>query len=68
MKSAVENYVRSCPFCQLHKGRTALTEGHLCSILPRSKPFELVGIDHLGPLQKSGHVHIIFLIDYLSKW
>ena len=47
-----KEYVKTCSFCQLHKGKTALPEGYLCSITPPKKTFELVGIDHLGPLKK----------------
>ncbi len=39
-------------------------------IPPPKKPFETIGIDHIGPfkLSLSGFSHIIVCIDYLSRW
>ncbi|XP_057376543.1 uncharacterized protein LOC130697744 [Daphnia carinata] len=44
--------------------------GRLQPIEPPSSPFQLIGIDHLGPFKvtAAGNRHIIVSIDYLSKW
>ncbi|XP_057380292.1 uncharacterized protein LOC130702681 [Daphnia carinata] len=53
-----------------HKHAIGQVVGKLQPIEPPSAPFELIGIDHLGPFKPtaSGHRHIIVAIDYLSKW
>jgi hypothetical protein len=53
MESSVRAYVLSCIHCQFH-----------------NVPFDTIGIDHQGPLLEtpSGNRHILFAIDYLTKW
>uniref|UniRef100_A0A5S6Q9H7 RNA-directed DNA polymerase n=1 Tax=Trichuris muris TaxID=70415 RepID=A0A5S6Q9H7_TRIMR len=44
--------------------------GLLQSIIPPSAPFEIWGIDHLGPFpfSRRGNRHVIVCVDYLTKW
>ncbi|KAI9551000.1 hypothetical protein GHT06_005556 [Daphnia sinensis] len=67
---SVENFVNSCIFCLKHKHSVGLPVGKLQPIEPPSSPFQLIGVDHLGPFKEtpSGHRHVIVCIDYLSKW
>ena len=63
----VETYVQQCDRCQ-RIGKRKLNE----RIYPikTGQPFDLVGIDIIGPLTPSfnGHRYIIVAIDYLTKW
>ena len=70
MDETVRHYVRSCAFCQLHKPRVGKKAGKLQPLKPPRNIFEQVGIDHLGPfkLSDNGFLHLIVLIDYLSRY
>ncbi|KZR95761.1 Uncharacterized protein APZ42_010288, partial [Daphnia magna] len=70
MFASVKKYVSSCMYCQLHKHAVGQTIGRLQPIPPPAHAFEMLGIDHLGPLQTtdSGNKHVIVAIDYLTKW
>ncbi|KFD59504.1 hypothetical protein M514_08725, partial [Trichuris suis] len=69
MKTARE-VVLACPICQKRKVGSGKPPGLLQSIELPSKPFEVLGIDHLGPfpLTGKGNRYIIVCIDYLTKW
>ncbi|KZS20305.1 Uncharacterized protein APZ42_013048, partial [Daphnia magna] len=66
---SVQNFVNSCIFCLKHKHSVGLPVGKLQPIKPPSSPFQLIGVDHLGPFKEtpSGHRHVIVFIDYLTK-
>jgi hypothetical protein len=70
MFASVKKYVSCCMYCQLHKHAVGQTVGRLQPIPPPAHAFEMLGIDHLGPLQTtdSGNKHVIVAIDYLTKW
>ena len=67
----VEGFVRTCLHCQFRKPPPGVTPGLLEPIRPPERPFQMVGIDHLGPISSSKEgqpKHIIVAVDYLSKW
>ena len=70
LRKSVNNHVMSCLYCQSHTHTTGLTVGKMRPILPPQTPFDLIGIDHLGPFHASptGNRHIIVSIDYFTKW
>jgi hypothetical protein len=70
MERSVRHYVRSCPFCQVHKPRVGRKAGKLQPLKPPVNIFDQVGVDHLGPFKTtdSGNQHLIVLIDYLSRY
>ncbi|KFD69273.1 hypothetical protein M514_18422 [Trichuris suis] len=70
MGSTCRRIVESCPVCQLRKTPQTKPAGCLQSISPPSRPFEMIGLDHLGPFPKSskGNRHVIVCVDHLSKW
>lgn len=70
MQKSVDAYVGSCDFCQAFKPRIKFPAGKLCSIRPPKLPFQLLGIDHLGPFKTTaaGAKHIVVCIDYLTRW
>jgi hypothetical protein len=69
MYQEIRRYVLSCAECQSRKGVTTAKAGML-QCVKVERPFEKLGIDHLGPfpLSNRGNKHIIVAIDYLTKW
>ena len=69
MKKEVQEFLTRCPTCQIHARSTGREP---MSILPpASYPFQMVGIDMVGPLILSTKTHsryIITCIDYYSGW
>lgn len=70
MYNSVRSYALSCFHCQGFKHSTGAPAGMQTPVVPPTRPFEVIGIDHLGPFKttRSGKKHIIVAIDYLSKW
>lgn len=67
MMNHVTEYVKSCESCQRD---TKPKHKNPLNPIAVSGPFEIVGIDHVGPLTKSkkGYEYIIVAQDYLTKW
>jgi hypothetical protein len=67
MYNDIQEYVKTCDSCQRrgNKGGT----GYLNPIKV-GKPFERIGIDFVGPLErtKDGNRYILVVTDYLTKW
>lgn len=63
------NWVNSCSTCAAKK-QLLKTKMPLIPLKAAEKPFELVGVDVLGPLPitKQGHKYIVVFTDYLTKW
>ena len=53
MELTVKDYVKTCSFCQLHKGKTALPEGYLCSITQPKKTLRVGGNPPFGAVKKT---------------
>ena len=66
----IAEYCRSCPQCQRSVAKGKAKKAKLISIPPICEPFERVGIDIVGPLNrtKRGHKFILTLIDYGTKY
>ena len=60
-------YVKSCDICQ-RRGRNKRSEP--LHPIPVGEPFYQIGIDFVGPLQRSSsnNRYIIVAVDYLTKW
>ena len=65
----VRKFVRSCQDCQSRKRDHGLYKGNLQNI-SSTQPFELVGMDILGPLTKTykDNKWIIILVDHFTKY
>src|ERR1043166_3093043 len=63
----IKTYVKSCDQCQRRKKPTNKHELHI--IIPK-EPFELIGIDFIGPLPitERNNRYIITATDYFTKW
>ncbi|KAL6475049.1 hypothetical protein MHYP_G00160890 [Metynnis hypsauchen] len=69
MRKDVKTYVLSCPVCQFTKPCQKKPAGLLVPV-QASEPWEVVGVDFVGPLPRTaaGNVYILVFIDYFSKW
>jgi Integrase zinc binding domain len=69
MARQVEGYVKSCGDCQAKKNPHLLPAG-LLQPIPVGAPFDMIGIDLLGPLKRSVNRHrfIVTATDYATKW
>jgi hypothetical protein len=63
------DWVAACTSCFKHKANQPLSHGLLIPILS-SKPFELLGMDILGPLKRSknGYKYILVCVDHFTSW
>lgn len=70
MKADVANYVRSCRVCLSCKPEQKAPAGLMSAHLEATRPWEFISVDLVGPLPKSssGHVHILSVQDYFSKF
>ena len=69
MRAFIDEYVRSCPFCQAVKPSQRLPIGLLQPLDPPLRPWESVSVDfvtHL-PKTKSGHTAMCVFVDRLTK-
>ncbi|XP_075775938.1 uncharacterized protein LOC142826874 [Pelodiscus sinensis] len=65
----VKNFCRSCPQCQ----RTAEARVPRAALVPMplvSEPFERIGLDLVGPLERTrrGHQYILVVVDYATRY
>lgn len=67
MYKDIEEYVKTCDSCQRRGNKGGI--GYLNPIKV-GKPFERIGIDFVGPLEKTkdGNKYILVVTDYLTKW
>ena len=69
MYTDVSSFVRACPECQLTSGR-AVPRAHLHSLPIIDTPFSRIGMDIVGPLERSkgGYRYILVLCDYATRY
>jgi transposase InsO family protein len=69
MAADIKAFVRSCVPCQTRKPPPPSLSGHL-HLFSASRPFEVVGIDILGPLPRtqSGNRYVVVMVDRFSRW
>ena len=68
MATDIEAFCRSCRKCQTNKTDTQKPQGLLHSLPIPDKPWQLVGIDFMGPLpQSQGNDHLLVIIDQLMS-
>lgn len=69
MAADVKRYVMSCSVCQLTKPSQGKPAGLMVPISPQ-KSWEYAGVDFVGPLPRTAcsNAHLLFFVDYFSKW
>ncbi|MCP4487896.1 MAG: DDE-type integrase/transposase/recombinase [Gammaproteobacteria bacterium] len=69
MMKMIRDYVANCKVCAARKPAIPKFREPLQSI-SAVKPFDLVGLDALGPLPLTinGKKHVLVMVDYLTKW
>ena len=69
MHEDCKNWVAACQTCQKVKLNQPISSGLLKPIIS-SKPFELLGIDILGPLKlsKNNYKYILICVDHFTSW
>src|SRR6266513_5689287 len=67
MYKDIEDYIKRCDSCQ-RRGNKGGSE--YLNPIKVGKPFERIGIDFVGPLEKTkdGNRYILVVTDYLTKW
>ena len=70
MHNDTEAWLKSCSVCASKKKPNIPHRAPLYPITHFTKPFEMVGVDVLGPLPttQSGNKYIVVFSDYLTKW
>lgn len=70
MKQKIDNFIRNCLKCIYFSPHSGKVEGTLHSIPKGKTPFEVLHIDHLGPLPntKNKKKHIFLVIDGFTKF
>ena len=69
MSTDVRSFIRTCKTCQATKPVFHKPAGMMLST-HSSGPWEVVGVDLMGPLPKSyaGHEYLLVAVDHFSKW
>lgn len=70
MQNDIEKYIKGCEDCQSRKPQTSLKPAGFLNPIRTGSPFEMVGIDLLGPLHrtKSGKNTIVVATDYATRY
>ncbi|KAK9730359.1 Integrase zinc binding domain [Popillia japonica] len=66
----VKKFVQSCQDCQARKGPTNVKPAGFLNPIPVGVPFQMIGIDLLGPFRRSssGKTMIVVATDYATRW
>ncbi|GFS68073.1 retrovirus-related Pol polyprotein from transposon 412 [Trichonephila clavipes] len=70
MRKFIDQYVSTCPMCQINNYKNALPAGRLIPIVS-NYPNEIVTLDLLGPYPVSGvrsNRYVLVITDHFSKW
>lgn len=70
MRKRIKEYIENCVICLISNSTTNCNEGEM-QIVPVSKiPFEVIHVDHFGPLQETveGYKHIFIVVDAFTRF
>lgn len=71
MRNKIKIYISNCLKCVVYSPDSGKKEGYLHNIPKGDKPFNVLHLDHLGPLEKSkqkGNKYILGVVDAFSKF
>ena len=65
----INKFLRQCPYCQIINRLRLLIKAHRFTC-GSYNPFEVLHLDHIGPLTKDvhGNEYILVIIDAFSRW
>jgi hypothetical protein len=65
----VNEFIRQCPYCQISNRLKIPIKTHPITCASYN-PFEVLHLDHIGPLPKDthGNEYILVIIDAFSRW
>jgi transposase InsO family protein len=68
MRQDVQQWIKTCDRCQKHQQKQRPQQK--LQPLPTTQPFEVIGVDIIGPLPvtKRGKRYILTIIDHFTKW
>ena len=69
MKTSIKRYIQSCSLCQQYNISRQKKPGRLRSAPPPEGPFQVIGIDYCGPLQRTPREnrYVLIITDYFSR-
>ncbi|RWS24616.1 pol polyprotein-like protein [Leptotrombidium deliense] len=68
-RNHTKQYVESCDVCQRMNSRTTQAEGRMTARKIPQFPFEVVSVDHFGPLETvDGYKYVIVLVDHSTRY
>lgn len=70
LKGDLEYWIKTCQDCESRKTPKFVRNAGMLQSLPiPSRPFEVIGMDFMGPLIETtlGNKHILVIVDYLTK-
>lgn len=70
MREKVQNHVKFCITCISYNPRNKRYDGNLFEVDKPRVPFEVIHVDHLGPLERSKgkNEHILAIVDAFTKF
>lgn len=70
LKKRVKNYIDNCLVCLMTNASTNSREGNMQITDSPSFPYEIVHVDHFGPLKEAsdGSKHILILVDAYTRY
>ena len=65
----INEFLRQCPYCQITNRLRLPIQAHRFTCASYN-PFEVLHLDHIGPLTKDAHgnEYILVIIDAFSRW
>ena len=65
----IKEFLRQCPYCQITNRLRIPIKAHQFTCASYN-PFEVLHLDHIGPLTKDAHgnEYILVIIDAFSRW
>ena len=68
MSHDIESYCKTCSICVTSKGANSRPTGLLHSLPIPDRPWQLIGLDFMGPLPKSNNFdYLLVMIDQLTS-
>lgn len=70
MRKKIVDYIENCLTCLLANSAANRNEGEMQSVPNPGLPFEIIHVDHFGPLQdtEDGYKHILVIVDAFTRF